>query len=679
MNRLTRIITTIMQTKESYDSAFMHNREFNFSGNSISSPYKQSDMVYICVSTTARAIAQVPLLVFQKTDDGKYYPDYGNPFNKILRRPNFRTDAYSFIEQILTRLLVDGNVCIIGYPPGVNQDLYVVPFNAMEPIKNKKTGQLEGWIYKSSAGKFEFGIEEVCHIWFFNPDDPIVGLSPLEAGSMPVNTDYRAAKYNQIFFEKGASLAGVFYTDAKLNPKQIERLELMLKQKASRGVETAHQNLLLESGLKYQKIAVNQKDMEFLQGRRFNAERIMQIYGMKKSIISDVLDVNKATAKAELKSWWENTNLPLMRLVSSALTLTYIGFNEEKVIAFDTTQVEALREGIEEKVDIAHKLVQIGFTPNEVNERLELGFKFADWRNTALRAQQFVPFKILPPGTDPDVGDYDTGDDIPEERAIKIDKTSFIFKTIYDISKPIEKKFEERVNVFFFEMRKAILKWLYDQQKNVSGEFKDGAPFILTEPLSTLDKLAVKPLGKLKREADKLYEESLREGLRTIALEVGIGIDIDILVLPEAMKYLIAKQLKIKGISKTINRQVGKRIAEGIDKLNNIDQIAESIKEVFGFAKTRAEKIANTEVFGSVNKGRNLTIIEAGFKKVVWKTVSDNRVRDTHVPMHNQMKKVKDFWVLPSGAKLQYPCDYAGPPEEVINCRCIEIVDITSL
>ena len=48
-------------------------------------------------------------------------------------------------------------------------------------------------------------------------------MSPLEAGSIAVSTDYKAAKYNQIFFEKGASLAGVFQTDARLNPKQIER------------------------------------------------------------------------------------------------------------------------------------------------------------------------------------------------------------------------------------------------------------------------------------------------------------------------------------------------------------------------------------------------------------------------------------------------------------------------
>jgi hypothetical protein len=47
--------------------------------------------------------------------------------------------------------------------------------------------------------------------------------------------------------------------------------------------------------------------------------------------------------------------------------------------------------------------------------------------------------------------------------------------------------------------------------------------------------------------------------------------------------------------------------------------------------------------------------------------------------MDGRSKNIDDPWVLPSGASLRYPGDYDGPPEEIINCRCMEIIDLKSV
>jgi uncharacterized protein with gpF-like domain len=56
----------------------------------------------------------------------------------------------------------------------------------------------------------------------------------------------------------------------------------------------------------------------------------------------------------------------------------------------------------------------------------------------------------------------------------------------------------------------------------------------------------------------------------------------------------------------------------------------------------------------------------------------DERVRPSHQKMHGQKTGINSAWSLPGGAKLMFPGDSSGPAGEVINCRCLETVDMTS-
>lgn len=61
-----------------------------------------------------------------------------------------------------------------------------------------------------------------------------------------------------------------------------------------------------------------------------------------------------------------------------------------------------------------------------------------------------------------------------------------------------------------------------------------------------------------------------------------------------------------------------------------------------------------------------------------WRTSRDERVRNSHVAMHGQVR----LWGVPfsspfSGAMLMHPHDSLAPASEVVNCRCSEIIRVT--
>src|SRR5512141_2621539 len=119
--------------KSAIDAVFLRNK--NMLGVSeedvMREPYKKSDLVYICISTTAKAISQVPLIVVRDVGENyKPLPDT-DPWSKLFARPNYVTDRYSFVESIITHLLHDGEVFVIPYPPNLN------PPDSMWVVRNK--------------------------------------------------------------------------------------------------------------------------------------------------------------------------------------------------------------------------------------------------------------------------------------------------------------------------------------------------------------------------------------------------------------------------------------------------------------------------------------------------------------------------------------------------------------
>src|SRR3970040_992152 len=93
-------------TKNAIDAVFLRNKQMLgvTEDDVMREPYKKSDLVYICISTTAKAISQVPLIVVRSFGlSGEYKPlPATDPWSQLFHRPNYITDRYSFVESIIT-------------------------------------------------------------------------------------------------------------------------------------------------------------------------------------------------------------------------------------------------------------------------------------------------------------------------------------------------------------------------------------------------------------------------------------------------------------------------------------------------------------------------------------------------------------------------------------------------
>ncbi len=676
--------------KSFMDSVFLKNQSMEgTTDNVIEYSYKKSELVYICISTTARAISQIPIRVGKMVGDEEFRQlPLGDPWQKLFENPNYLMDRYSFVEALIGFLMLDGDVFIVPFPPGSPSSLWVVRKKFIGPIKDRTTNRLIGWNYDTKGvifdsyggsilteGAIPLAVDEVCHIYFWNPYDPIMGQAPSEAGKLSILVDYKASNYTSNFFDEGAQPGGMLETDRSLTDKQFNRILQQFETK-HQGYKKAHRIALLENGLKYTQVGLSQKEMEFPKLREMTARRVFQIYGMKEAIISETRTVNRATGQEERKEWWESTNLPMMGMTTSALDHTLFR-NSDLRCRFDTTKVEALRQALSDKVETGYKLWQMGFTADEINDRLGFGFKSKPWRKTWYMPVNMVPIEDYIPPAPPVPSEPLQLEDIIDVEGetkllsmnIKEEREEAIWNGFVRQVLPLEESFTKKTSRVFFNMRKRTLDLLY-RKRSLEESEKDFSDLE--------DALYLDEIKEIRKLSEPLYKQALALGVAMIVTEIGIEVAFDFTD-PESLAFLTNKELKIRGIIDTIKMQIQKELFEGYQKPETVDQVATRIRNVFDLAKGRAKTIARFEMFSTVNEGRYLAINRSGLHEKIWFTALDERVRLQHRPMHGQKIKVGEMWIMPDGTNLRHPGDFNGPPSQVIGCRCMEFIVSPSL
>jgi hypothetical protein len=131
---------------------------------------------------------------------------------------------------------------------------------------------------------------------------------------------------------------------------------------------------VLEGGAKYKQLVPSQKDMEFLNQKKWNRDEILACFKVPKLELGIWDDVNFAVAKVQAREFWVKTLIPKMKLIEYVMyTQLFSVTGTGKVFGdFDLTDIEALQGDLNEKMDIARKMFEMGYPANIINKRLKL-------------------------------------------------------------------------------------------------------------------------------------------------------------------------------------------------------------------------------------------------------------------------------------------------------------------
>ncbi len=197
------------------------------------------------------------------------------------------------------------------------------------------------------------------------------------------------------------------------------------------------------------------------------------------------------------------------------------------------------------------------------------------------------------------------------------------------------------------------------------------------------DLSAVWAMAPLWREAvDAILRGEILKAVG-VAFAKILGPDYRYAARPFVTAYLGEVRNRLVRVPDEVYDLVAGQVAQGVNLGESIPQLAARIDNVLSTTASerwpnRATVIARTETIGALNAGRvdAFRVVAADEDEpmeVMWLATDDSRTRETHEAAEGQRVPVGSPFIV-GGFELRFPGDPLGPPQEVIQCRCVPIL-----
>ena len=694
--------------------------------------------VYSAVSVLAQETADIELKLMRRKAQSEFEEVDSHPVLDLLYKVNPLYTSYLLWEATEAHLdLVGEAFWWLGGPVNRPKEIWVLRPDWVS-IKDTKGKLISNYEYGPPGDKKEkIPFEQVIHFKDFNPRNSFRGYGPVKAGAKQIDENNFQQDYSRNFFYNSALPAGGLQTDQNLEEDQYERIRDDWEA-THRGSKKAWKIAILEAGLKWQDIGLNQKEMDFIEGRRLTRDEVLAIFRVPKPLLT-FDDVNRAAAKEARAILLENVIRHKMQRITAFLNEFLLPRYGDDSLFFDfkdpvpNDQAQAIQyynSGLQhgwltrnevremedlqpieggDKLLVPFSLQDIGAeqTPEDKEEQKKRNMKRFNVRTapypyfktrmaeiseglvktceTLLRRMINKEGKVIHKlSTHVDNREIEEGEIVTDEARINHSKA------VISRTDPREAKYKHLLTELF-ETQKQKVNNLVDQGLTKAMETKGAdQPERIKSTISEIEAQVVKDTD--------VFAQVLMDFVRTVIEAEGIQqiqsiVDQGIFYMqtPEIQKYLKKEGVKfLISINEETAEQLRETLSDAIREQESINQIKDRVGKVYEDATGyRAERIARSEVlratnFSTLQAYKQSKVVE----KKEWLTAHDERTCPWCKPMDGkQLELNKDFFkegdvVTGKNGKgkevyLNISLGNVSFPPLHPNCRCTLIPIIT--
>lgn len=245
--------------------------------------------VNACVEIISNAIGMLPVYIM---DSGSKARLGDHPLGRVLwDRSNEAMSSFVFFRLMECQRLLRGNAYAWIYRDGYGEPVELIPLppSTCEPVIEPGTGRLWYLAAEPKSGRmYKLSPADVLHFKAYSPDG-IKGVSVLHRARETLATAAAAQRYEQALYENGGRPSGVLKaaTDLGGTTTLPDGTEISVKDYIRREWDKIHagpgngfRTAVLDLGMEYQPISMNNSDAQFVENKAVTIADIARFFGV---------------------------------------------------------------------------------------------------------------------------------------------------------------------------------------------------------------------------------------------------------------------------------------------------------------------------------------------------------------------------------------------------------------
>lgn len=398
--------------------------------------------VFSAVSLISDTISTLPVDSYIRRD-GARFPYRPRPL--WVTKPDVDTTKEAFYGSIIVSLLLDGNAFVRVYSNRRGEVINLVVLNPMKvEIERNGLGRV---MFRVEGEERLLSTEDIIFIPDVVRPGHIRGISRVEALKDNFGLAMALENYAARFFGQGATTQGIIEYPGKLTQVQAEELRESFDNR-HKGWRRSHRTGILSNGAKYVQTSVDPEKSQALDARRMAVEDVARAFNVPPHLLGLPGTTSYASVEQNNLAWVTHSLRPIVQKLESAFSPllarspggenAFIKFSLDGLLRADiNSRMSAYSIGLQsafltindvrryedlppiddpsadtvrvplanvnvsaatlsettEKVDMASKLVQVGFDPEDVLRQMGL----PEMGHTGLPSVQLQPIAAIDP------------------------------------------------------------------------------------------------------------------------------------------------------------------------------------------------------------------------------------------------------------------------------------------
>ncbi len=240
--------------------------------------------VYACNKVLAETIASLPLITYRRRQDGGKEVATDHALYPILHsKPNNWQTTFEFLEMLVGHVDYRGNFFAFIDKRNNGSITQLVPLSPdpgkwkAELLERQDKGYDVVYTFKPNGDKeYTFTRDEIVHVKEYS-EDGLLGVSKIQSGRESLGLSAAAEEFGARFFANDATPGVILEHPGRITADAAKRLKTSWDD-AHAGGANAHKTVVLEEGMKANKIGISPEDSQLLETRNFQVEEIARLF-----------------------------------------------------------------------------------------------------------------------------------------------------------------------------------------------------------------------------------------------------------------------------------------------------------------------------------------------------------------------------------------------------------------